>query len=107
MNSVINSSLVRLDVDFGDSTTDVINNLATVIFDAGRASSADALAKDAQDREAKSPVRLLSPTAVPKPYLSLPWALLACARVWTSADLMAMPTWCSSLQHLLAAAKST
>ena len=54
MNSVINSSLVRLDVDFGDSTTHVINNLATVIFDAGRASSADALAKDALDREAKS-----------------------------------------------------
>ncbi|WP_211439046.1 fructose-specific PTS transporter subunit EIIC [Corynebacterium glutamicum] len=65
MNSVINSSLVRLDVDFGDSTTDVINNLATVIFDAGRASSADALAKDALDREAKSGTGVPGQVAIP------------------------------------------
>lgn len=65
MNSVNNSSLVRLDVDFGDSTTDVINNLATVIFDAGRASSADALAKDALDREAKSGTGVPGQVAIP------------------------------------------
>lgn len=65
MNSVINSSLVRLDVDFGDSTTDVIKNLATVIFDAGRASSADALAKDALDREAKSGTGVPGQVAIP------------------------------------------
>ncbi|ANE04213.1 fructose-specific PTS transporter subunit EIIC [Corynebacterium crudilactis] len=65
MNRVINSSLVRLDVDFGDSTTDVINNLATVVFDAGRATSVDALAKDALERESKAGTGVPGQVAIP------------------------------------------
>ena len=65
MNNVISTSLVRLDVDFGDTTTDVINNLAAVVSSAGRATSAEALAADALDREAKAGTGVPGGVAIP------------------------------------------
>lgn len=65
MNNVINVSLVRLDVDFGATTTEVINNLAAVVHSAGRASSAEALAADALEREAKSGTGVPGGVAIP------------------------------------------
>ena len=65
MNNVINASLVRLDVDFGATTTEVINNLASVVESAGRASSAEALAADALEREAKSGTGVPGGVAIP------------------------------------------
>lgn len=65
MSSVINTSLVRLDVDLGSSTTDVINGLAAVVHAAGRATSAEALAKNALEREAKSGTGVPGKVAIP------------------------------------------
>ena len=65
MNNVINASLVRLDVDFGATTTEVINNLAAVVHSAGRASSAEVLAADAREREAKSGTGVPGGVAIP------------------------------------------
>ena len=65
MNNVINTSLVRLDVDFGATTTEVINNLASVVHSAGRAGSAEALAADALEREAKSGTGVPGGVAIP------------------------------------------
>lgn len=65
MNNVITTSLVRLDVDFGETTTDVISNLAGIVHSAGRASSAEALATDAIEREAKSGTGVPGGVAIP------------------------------------------
>ncbi|MCQ9342459.1 PTS fructose transporter subunit IIABC [Corynebacterium kozikiae] len=62
---VINSQLVRLDVDFGTSTTEVINNLAQIVADAGRASDANQLAADAIARESKSGTGVPGGIAIP------------------------------------------
>ncbi|MFP7364664.1 fructose-specific PTS transporter subunit EIIC [Corynebacterium callunae] len=65
MSSVINTSLVKLDVDLGASTTDVINGLAAVVHAAGRATSAEGLAADAIAREAKSGTGVPGKVAIP------------------------------------------
>lgn len=65
MNNVITTSLVRLDVDFGGSTTEVINNLSAVVHSAGRATSAEALAADARAREEKSGTGVPGGVAIP------------------------------------------
>jgi Phosphotransferase system mannitol/fructose-specific IIA domain (Ntr-type) len=65
MNNVINTSLVRLDIDFGGTTTDVINNLAGVVHEAGRATTTEVLAADALAREAKSATGVPGGVAIP------------------------------------------
>lgn len=54
MSDLINPRLVLLDRDLGNTTEDVIRELANTVHTEGRAENADALAADALAREAKN-----------------------------------------------------
>ena len=54
MSDLINPRLVLLDQDLGNTTEDVIRELANTVHTEGRAENADALAADALAREAKN-----------------------------------------------------
>lgn len=62
---IITPDLVRLDTDLGSTTTDVINALAGIVHDAGRASSASLLADAALTREAQNPTGVPGRVAIP------------------------------------------
>ncbi|MGL4831107.1 MAG: PTS fructose transporter subunit IIABC [Propionibacteriaceae bacterium] len=64
MSALIDSSLVRLDVNLGQTKDDTIRALAGVVAQAGRA-DADGLAADALAREAKSPTGMPGGFAIP------------------------------------------
>lgn len=63
--SIITTKLVRLDEDFGASSSEVINQLAEVVTSAGRASDSQQLATDALDRESKAPTGVPGRVAIP------------------------------------------
>ncbi|WP_293951209.1 fructose-specific PTS transporter subunit EIIC [uncultured Corynebacterium sp.] len=103
MNNVITTDLVRLDVDFGSSTTEVINNLAAVVHAAGRASSAEALAADALAREEKSGTGVPGGVAIPHCRSeSVETATLAFARLGNPVDFSG-PDGDASIVFLIAA----
>ena len=62
---VITPELVRLDQTMGNSPEEVIEHLALLLHEAGRASSASTLAEDAKAREAKSPTGVPGGVAIP------------------------------------------
>ncbi|GGG69309.1 PTS fructose transporter subunit IIABC [Corynebacterium pelargi] len=62
---VITPELVRLDQPMGNSPEEVIEHLALLLHEAGRASSASTLAEDAKAREAKSPTGVPGGVAIP------------------------------------------
>ena len=62
---LINSDLVTLDAQFGDTKDDVIRALAQVVADAGRSSNPTGLADDAFAREAKSATGMPGGLAIP------------------------------------------
>ncbi|WKD59125.1 PTS fructose transporter subunit IIABC [Corynebacterium caspium] len=64
-SSIISPELVALDVDFGTTTSEVINNLAQVAFQAGRSSSVEMLSADALARENKSATGVPGGVAIP------------------------------------------
>ncbi len=64
MSALIDSSLVRLDVNLGQTKDDTIRALAGVVAEAGRADAAG-LAADALAREAKSPTGMPGGFAIP------------------------------------------
>ena len=63
--SVISPDLVRLDVDLGAGTSDVITGLARVVHAAGRADDATVLADAALAREAQNPTGVPGQVAIP------------------------------------------
>ncbi|MDO5511307.1 fructose PTS transporter subunit IIA, partial [Corynebacterium sp.] len=63
--SVISADLVRLDVDLGADTTDVITALAQVVHAAGRAKDATRLADAALERESQNPTGVPGRVAIP------------------------------------------
>lgn len=62
---IITTELVGLDVDFGETSTQVIEALAGLVHAAGRAESAEVLASDAKAREAKSGTGVPGGVAIP------------------------------------------
>lgn len=64
-NEVITPVLVRLDVGLGDTPAEVIQHLASVVADAGRATDAQQLASDAIAREQKSGTGVPGGIAIP------------------------------------------
>lgn len=63
--TIITPDLVALDADFGDSVDSVITNLATLVHNAGRATSIEGLAQPAIDREAKAGTGVPGGVAIP------------------------------------------
>lgn len=63
--SLINSDLVRLDAQLGESKHDVIRALAGVVSEAGRSENLDQLVADALAREETSPTGLPGGIAIP------------------------------------------
>lgn len=61
---LITPELVSLDADLGSTKAEVITSVATIIAKAGRA-DADGLARDALDRESKSPTGMPGGFAIP------------------------------------------
>ncbi|WP_339018637.1 fructose-specific PTS transporter subunit EIIC [Corynebacterium simulans] len=64
-SNLITTDLVALDADFGDSVESVITNLATLVHETGRATSAEGLAQPAIDREAKAGTGVPGGVAIP------------------------------------------
>ncbi|AZA09102.1 PTS fructose transporter subunit IIABC [Corynebacterium pseudopelargi] len=62
---VITPELVRLDQTMGNSPEEVIEHLASLLQEAGRADNATQLAQDAKKREAKSPTGVPGGVAIP------------------------------------------
>jgi fructose PTS system EIIBC or EIIC component len=65
MPALITRDLVALDADLGADKDTVVRRLATLVADAGRATSADALHADAMAREAQAPTGLPGGIAIP------------------------------------------
>ncbi|MEO6510837.1 MAG: fructose PTS transporter subunit IIA, partial [Nocardioides sp.] len=65
MAELINDRLVRLDADLGADKTDVINAMASIVGDAGRAADVEQLAADALARERTAATGLNGGIAIP------------------------------------------
>lgn len=84
---VITPSLVTLDASLGADTTEVIQGLARVLAQAGRATDAEALANDALAREAKAHTGVPGGIAIPHCRTSgVDKATLGFARLATPVD---------------------
>ncbi|MDK8525254.1 fructose-specific PTS transporter subunit EIIC [Corynebacterium sp. MSK150] len=64
-SDLITTDLVALDADFGDSVDSVITNLATLVYDTGRATDIAGLAQPAIDRETKAGTGVPGGVAIP------------------------------------------
>ena len=97
MAELINESLVRLDADLGAEKTDVINAMAGIVGDAGRATDVEQLAADALARERRRPpastVASPSPTAAARVSRCRRWPSSGCRRASTSAPRTGPRTW--------------
>ncbi|QEP05971.1 fructose-specific PTS transporter subunit EIIC [Glutamicibacter sp. ZJUTW] len=65
MSELITAELVLLDADLGNSTSEVIEKLALLVANQGRATDAAALAADAKAREAKTATGVPGGIAIP------------------------------------------
>ena len=65
MSELITAELVLLDADLGNSTSEVIEQLALLVANQGRATDAAALAADAKAREAKTATGVPGGIAIP------------------------------------------
>jgi len=65
MSELITTELVLLDADLGNSTTEVIEKLAQLVADQGRATDAASLAADGKAREAKTATGVPGGIAIP------------------------------------------
>ncbi|WP_159613648.1 fructose-specific PTS transporter subunit EIIC [Glutamicibacter sp. JC586] len=65
MSELITPELVLLDADLGNSTTEVIEKLAQLVADQGRATDAASLAADGKAREAKTATGVPGGIAIP------------------------------------------
>ncbi|MCX6406558.1 MAG: fructose-specific PTS transporter subunit EIIC [Propionibacteriales bacterium] len=103
MSRLITPALVALDADLGADATSVVAALAGRVADAGRASSADALAADVMAREATSATGLPGGIAIPHCRSeAVTEATLAFARLEPRADFGA-PDGGADLVFLIAA----
>ena len=65
MSELITAELVLLDADLGNSTSEVIEKLASLVAEQGRATDAGALAADGKAREAKTATGVPGGIAIP------------------------------------------
>ncbi|UYQ77873.1 fructose-specific PTS transporter subunit EIIC [Glutamicibacter sp. JL.03c] len=65
MSELITAELVLLDADLGNSTSEVIEKLASLVAEQGRATDASALAADGKAREAKTATGVPGGIAIP------------------------------------------
>ncbi|MBZ8177953.1 PTS lactose transporter subunit IIC [Corynebacterium poyangense] len=100
---LITPELVVLDQSLGDTPADVITALAALVTRAGRSTSTEQLAQDAQARENKSPTGVPGGVAIPHcRSRAVTQATLACARLSHKVDFSG-PDGPANLVFLIAA----